>query len=186
MGAKECYCLAWDFEMDIRQRMASIEQEFEVKLHPVKIPREVMEKNRKPGSAVPWMEVAVLEAEVVVHKNKTVDIKLTHFLPVRLSSGADEASTLDALRNHLKHELPNFMMPRDIRVVAALRQNQPRDICPARCLRAGSDEQRREPSIMPDREDRVVRTTLRHVDADCAHRDTNRRPVSPTRTGARR
>lgn len=44
-------------------------------------------------------------------------------LLVRLSSGADEASTLDALRNHLKHELPNFMMPRDIRVVAALPRN---------------------------------------------------------------
>ena len=44
-------------------------------------------------------------------------------LLVRLSNGVDEASTLDALRNHLKHELPNFMMPRDIRVVAALPRN---------------------------------------------------------------
>lgn len=81
MGAKECYCLAWDFEMDIRQKMTAIEQEFEIKLYPVKIPREVMEKNRKPGSAVPWMEVAVLEAEAVSRKHGGVDIKLTRFLP---------------------------------------------------------------------------------------------------------
>lgn len=97
MGAKECYCLAWDFEMDIRQKMAAIEQEFEVKLYPVKIPREVMEKNRRAGSAVPWMEVAVLEAEPVYRDAQTgkaltpdpspngrgvkVDIRLTRFLP---------------------------------------------------------------------------------------------------------
>jgi hypothetical protein len=82
MGAKECYCLAWDFEMDIRQKMAAIEQELGVKLYPVKIPREVMEKNRKASSgSIPWMEVAVLEAEPVVHKDGTVDIRLTRFLP---------------------------------------------------------------------------------------------------------
>lgn len=81
MGAKECYCLAWDFEMDIRQKMAAIEQEFEVRLYPVKIPREVMEKNRKAGAPVPWMEVAVLEAEPVIRKDGGADIKLTRFLP---------------------------------------------------------------------------------------------------------
>lgn len=82
MGAKECYCLAWDFEMDIRQRMAQIEAETEVKLYPLPIPKEIMERNRKDPP--PWLEVAVLEAEPVYRKTKegtTVDIKLTKFLP---------------------------------------------------------------------------------------------------------
>jgi adenine-specific DNA-methyltransferase len=82
MGAKECYCLAWDFEMDIRQRMAAIEAETGVKLFPLPIPKEIMERNRKDPP--PWLEVAVLEAEPVYRKSKegtTVDIKLTKFLP---------------------------------------------------------------------------------------------------------
>jgi len=89
MGAKEVYCLAWDFEMDIRQRMAAIEAETDIKLYPVKIPREIMEKNRK--APPPWLEVAVLEAEPVYRRRPgkdtgkmpvpPVDIKLTRFLP---------------------------------------------------------------------------------------------------------
>ncbi len=82
MGATECYCLAWDFEMDIRQRMAAIEAETGVKLFPLPIPKEIMERNRKDSP--PWLEVAVLEAEPVYRKTKegtTVDIKLTKFLP---------------------------------------------------------------------------------------------------------
>jgi hypothetical protein len=51
-------------------------------MYPVKIPREIMERNRK--SPPPWLEVALLEAEPVYRKTKdgvTVDIKLTKFLP---------------------------------------------------------------------------------------------------------
>lgn len=82
LGAKEVYCLAWDFEMDIRQRMSAIQAEIGVKMYPVKIPREIMERNRK--SSPPWLEVALLEAEPVYRKSKdgtSVDIKLTRFLP---------------------------------------------------------------------------------------------------------
>jgi adenine-specific DNA-methyltransferase len=87
MGATEVYCLAWDFEMDIRQRMAAIEAETGVKMYAVKIPREIMERNRT--SPPPWLEVAVLEAEPVYRTPPkgekgalpTVDIKLTKFLP---------------------------------------------------------------------------------------------------------
>ena len=82
LGAKEVYCLAWDFEMDIRQRMSAIQAELGVKMYPVKIPREIMERNRK--SPPPWLEVALLEGEPVYRKNKdgtSVDIKLTRFLP---------------------------------------------------------------------------------------------------------
>jgi len=81
-GGKECYCLAWEFEMDLRLTTASLEQEYSVKLKLIQIPREIMEKNRK--NPPPWLEVAVLEAEPVyrnTEKGKTVDIKLTKFIP---------------------------------------------------------------------------------------------------------
>lgn len=85
MGATEVYCLAWDFEMDIRQRMAGIEAETGVKMVPLPIPKEIMERNRKDPP--PWLEVAVVEAEAVLRKPASkgelppVDIKLTKFLP---------------------------------------------------------------------------------------------------------
>ncbi len=81
-GAKECYCLAWEFEMDLRLTTAALEQELGVKLKLIQIPREIMEKNRK--SPPPFLEMAVLEAEPVyknVNKNRVVDIKLTQFMP---------------------------------------------------------------------------------------------------------
>lgn len=81
-GGKKCYCLAWEFEMDLRLTTASIEQELGVKLMLIQIPREVMEKNRT--SPPPFLEMAVLEAEPVLRKDKDgtiVDIKITKFMP---------------------------------------------------------------------------------------------------------
>jgi len=81
-GGKKCYCLAWEFEMDLRLTTTAIEQELGVKLMLIQIPREVMEKNRT--SPPPFLEMAVLEAEPVIRKDKdgtTVDIKITKFMP---------------------------------------------------------------------------------------------------------
>lgn len=81
-GGKECYCLAWEFEMDLRLTTAALEQEFGVKLKLIQIPREIMEKNRK--NPPPFLEMAVLEAQPVLRgkgTERTVDIKLTKFLP---------------------------------------------------------------------------------------------------------
>ncbi|XFA71929.1 DNA methyltransferase [Thermosynechococcaceae cyanobacterium Okahandja] len=97
-GGRECYCLAWEFEMDLHLLVNALVQELGVKLKLVQIPREIMEKNRK--SPPPFLEVAVLAAEPVyrnattevVSTNKarsegfspqtrTVDIKLTQCLP---------------------------------------------------------------------------------------------------------
>lgn len=44
-------------------------------------------------------------------------------LLVRLNAGTNEADCTDALRDHLRHELPNFMMPRDIHAVEAFPRN---------------------------------------------------------------
>jgi len=81
-GAKECYCLAWEFEMDLGQTVAALQAEYGVRLKLVQIPREIMERNRK--NPPPFLEVAVLEAEPVYRKlngRRAVDIKLTKFLP---------------------------------------------------------------------------------------------------------
>ncbi|MBJ7900237.1 MAG: site-specific DNA-methyltransferase [Cyanobacteria bacterium RI_101] len=109
-GGRECYCLAWEFEMDLHLLVNALAQELGVKLKLVQIPREIMEKNRK--APPPFLEVAVLAAEPVYRKSphpltpspkrgegeqdpaplsrsgrgaggegKTVDIKLTQFLP---------------------------------------------------------------------------------------------------------
>ena len=81
-GGREVHCLAWDFEMEIRQAAAGIEAESGVKLRLHRIPREIMENNRI--EIPPFYEMALLEAEPVVRKNNgrvSADIKLTNFLP---------------------------------------------------------------------------------------------------------
>lgn len=81
-GAKECYCLAWEFEMDLRLVTAELQQELGVTLKLIQIPREIMEKNRK--NPPPFLEMAVLTAEPVLNKSsggRTVDIKLVSFIP---------------------------------------------------------------------------------------------------------
>jgi adenine-specific DNA-methyltransferase len=81
-GGHECYCLAWEFEMDLRLTAAALERELGVKLKLIQIPREIMERNRR--SSPPFLEMAVLKAEPVYRGRKderSVDIKLTTFLP---------------------------------------------------------------------------------------------------------
>jgi adenine-specific DNA-methyltransferase len=85
-GGREVTCLAWEFEMDLRLEAARIEQELEIKIRLVQIPREIMEKNRT--NPPPFFEIATLEAEPVYKaatsgrgSQKTVDIKLTKFVP---------------------------------------------------------------------------------------------------------
>jgi len=81
-GAKELHCLAWEFEMDLRLVCHEIEHADNIKIKLIPIPREIMEKNRT--TPPPFLEVAVLEAEVVyktVDGKKVVDIKLKKFVP---------------------------------------------------------------------------------------------------------
>ncbi len=81
-GGREVTCLAWEFEMDLRQFCLGLEAGLGVKMRLVPIPREVMEKNRT--SPPPFLEMAVLEAEVVHRKEdgvKSVDVKVTQFMP---------------------------------------------------------------------------------------------------------
>jgi hypothetical protein len=110
-GGKEAYCLAWEFEMELRHECLAIEAELGVKLKLVPIPREIMERNRK--SPPPFLEMAVLEAEAVVRegsgfgvqgsggdrrqgtgKQRIVDVKLTKFLPSLAEVPDDELKAL--------------------------------------------------------------------------------------------
>lgn len=89
--------------MDLRLTLAALEQQPGVKLKPVLIPREIMEKNLK--SPPPFFEMAVVEAQPVIRSAagaptggkpaKTMDIKLTRFLP---SLAEVPTKELDAIR----------------------------------------------------------------------------------------
>ncbi len=81
-GGREVHCLAWDFEMDLRQAITAIETEIEIRMRLHRIPREIMEKNRT--EVPPFFEVALLQVEPVIRKGdgqNTVDIKLINFVP---------------------------------------------------------------------------------------------------------
>jgi hypothetical protein len=95
-GAKEVHCLAWEFEMDLRLICHELEASEGVQIKLIPIPREIMEKNRT--SPPPFLEVAALEAEPVYRRvdgKRTVDIKLTKFLPSLAEAPSKE---LEALR----------------------------------------------------------------------------------------
>ena len=81
-GGREVFCLAWEFQMELRQHCLALEAEHGIRMKLVPIPREIMEKNRK--SPPPFLEMAVLEAETVTRTEsgkKLVEVKLTKFLP---------------------------------------------------------------------------------------------------------
>lgn len=95
-GGREVHCLAWDFEMDIRQVVAAVEAEHGIKLRLHRIPREIMERNRT--EVPPFFEVALLEAGPVYRKNgkgeKSADIKLSNFLPSLTEVPSNELEAL--------------------------------------------------------------------------------------------
>ena len=98
-GALEVQCLAWDFEMGLRQAVTEIEAKLGVKAKLHRIPREIMEKNQT--EIPPFFEVALLEAEPVVQSSTEgdmVEIKLTNFLP---SLAEVPSKELDALQERV-------------------------------------------------------------------------------------
>ena len=106
-GGRECYCLTWEFEMDLHLLVNALTTELGVKLKLVQIPREIMEKNRK--APPPFLEVATLAAEAVYQKGdkgKTVDLKLTQFLP---SLAEVPTKELEAIRDRAIHSGFDFI-----------------------------------------------------------------------------
>jgi len=91
-GARELHCLAWEFEMDLKLESDRLEHETGLRIRLVRIPREIMEKNRTPADPPIFLEVATLGAQPIYHPSSsrggagggvqtTVDIKLTSFIP---------------------------------------------------------------------------------------------------------
>jgi adenine-specific DNA-methyltransferase len=84
-GAKEVHCLAWEFEMELKRNAEALEHEYGGKVRLIRIPREVMEKNRRPGvDSVPFFEMATLSAKPIITiegGERIVDVELTNFLP---------------------------------------------------------------------------------------------------------
>ncbi len=81
-GGREVYCLAWEFEMELRQTTLALEAELGIRIKLIPIPREIMEKNRK--NPPPFLEMAVLEAGAIKRKEGgkiRMDVKLDKFLP---------------------------------------------------------------------------------------------------------
>ncbi|MDA7999910.1 MAG: site-specific DNA-methyltransferase [Alphaproteobacteria bacterium] len=81
-GIAKIYCLAWDFEMALREVADNLEREHEIKIHLCRIPREIMEGRRVYD--IPFFEINSLAAEAVVgtkDKKKVVNIRITNFLP---------------------------------------------------------------------------------------------------------
>jgi adenine-specific DNA-methyltransferase len=76
-GSKQINCLAWEFEMDLRLQANALQAELGIEIRLVRIPREIMEKNR---ARVTFFEIATLSAEPVI-ANNTVNIALKSFLP---------------------------------------------------------------------------------------------------------
>ena len=82
IGAYDVTCLAWEFEMDLRMVCDNLELSTGFHINLVRIPREIMERNRK--NPPPFFEVASLQAEPVYRTEggkRKVDIKLVNFLP---------------------------------------------------------------------------------------------------------
>jgi adenine-specific DNA-methyltransferase len=94
-GAKQVYCLSWEFEMDLRIECNRLEKELGIEIKLIQIPREIMEKNRKEPP--PFLEVATLTAEPVFSDSngkKAVDIRLISFLPSLSEVPTKELETL--------------------------------------------------------------------------------------------
>jgi len=100
-GGKQINCLAWEFEMDLRLEANRLQAELEIEIRLIRIPREIMEKNR---TSVTFFEIATLEAQPVYGdsgKERTVDIKLLSFLPSLAEVPEEELEALG--KRALKH-----------------------------------------------------------------------------------
>jgi hypothetical protein len=103
-GAKEVHCLAWEFEMELKTEADRLQHETGIKVKLIRIPREIMEKNRSLQNPPPFLEMATLEAKPVVKapsakearegKLGVVDIRLENFIPSLAEVPAKELEAL--------------------------------------------------------------------------------------------
>lgn len=102
VNGREVHCLAWDFEMDVRQEMLAVAEEQGVKVRLHRIPREIMEMN--PSENPPFFELGLLKARHVSKQGKGAklfDIELIDFIPALAEAPNKEIDALQerALKN---------------------------------------------------------------------------------------
>lgn len=82
-GGRKVVCLAWEFEMDLAQKVRGLAKELGIEISLKYIPREIMEPNR---NEVQFFDAGAVEAEAFVTKRKEtgercVDVRLMNFIP---------------------------------------------------------------------------------------------------------
>ncbi|MBC6444483.1 MAG: site-specific DNA-methyltransferase [Alphaproteobacteria bacterium GM202ARS2] len=81
---RQVYCLAWEFTMNIKQRIESLRAKHNVSLRLKYIPREIMEKNYDSKNPPVFFDVAYIEAKTLTTKHegkKAWNVQLTDFIP---------------------------------------------------------------------------------------------------------
>jgi len=79
-GIDRCYCLAWEFAVNLPADIAEWEQKHEVQLRLVQIPREIADE---VGNRLPWFQAGRLEVQLVYSaaaQGKAVDVQLERFV----------------------------------------------------------------------------------------------------------
>ncbi|MCL4219769.1 MAG: site-specific DNA-methyltransferase [Phycisphaerales bacterium] len=92
-GVERVFCFAFEYEVDIRRDLEGVAAARGVRVHPVLIPPEIMESNRRELPA--WVEVACVGAEVVGDEPVGVTVRLRRY-EVMFAEGHGAASRLGA------------------------------------------------------------------------------------------
>lgn len=71
--------LGWDFAFEINEVQKQLAKEGQIKIHFVRIPREVLEEKAVKQGDIQFYELAALSADVIT-KGRSVDIELTDFM----------------------------------------------------------------------------------------------------------
>lgn len=84
-GASRVFCLAFEYDVDMRGDLDAIAAAAGIRIHPVLIPPEVTEMNgrERPG----WLEVARLEARLEAHAGDGVSVHLQHYEQIAVEAG---------------------------------------------------------------------------------------------------
>jgi len=75
-----CYCLAWEFAINLPANMEDLEQKHGVQLRLVQIPREIIDA---PGKRSPWFQAGLLKIQPVYSaamRRNAVDIRVERFM----------------------------------------------------------------------------------------------------------
>jgi len=78
--AQIVHVLAWEFEMGIQETERRLEEQYKVHITRKYIPREVMQSNMTP-EIVQFYEPGEVKAEVIRHKDGSIDVRLVGFRP---------------------------------------------------------------------------------------------------------